>query len=417
MNTRVRAYDFRFKVADLTQQGALADHANTRARWLVDRWMGLTEPRPSDSEGDRPEALAVLLALCGREEEGQVLLGELLADSVASGRLEKWDTFVRRDSDGSRATAAISTTERAEEDKQVDRVGSTGMSSDSKREGPEAGVSPGSGPGDTRNAESAATKAPASTTAKSQPSSAMSEVLRQAAQMTADSTVTAAAAGPSAPPIHPRDPIAPATPAAGIVFDSPPVPAVGAAANAGPSDKFTLDSVFDDETDFLERSAAEQAALEDSNISEAGGYFSGFSSSFAPPPPPPSDRRENEQRYRQQQPRSNGQEGRRNEAEKPGTAAAAAAVSPSIIRYADLCNHGHTLVLFDLETTGFDYSNDRVIQLAAKVRERREGGMENCLNPNFSPKTWCFCARRCIAPSFSLSLAADPIRSTHVRRP
>lgn len=412
----------RFKVADLAQQGALADHANDHARRLVERWMGQTGPQqdrsggPSEStsgggdEGEhRPEDLAVLLALCGRLADGQVLLGELLADSLALGNLKKWEDHVVVRNSHAVVAAADDTADASDAAVPTTSSGSTSINDGVTQAAPHSSPSTLEEKETSAVATSAAGAAAAAPpAAHPKPSSATAEAFRQTEAFSAENS-----AAPGAAPIPPASANLTLrnTSAGGIVLDSPsrsPSPAAAVSAEedsrhtAAPPD-LAPESVFDDEADFLARSAAEQAERDNGGgsggyfLDEAGGYISGFASSFAPPAPVGrgNGQQQQQQGLQEQQQRRHSEQrsnsrGAGEAAASPSTttvsigglprlpqapnlgyeqpAAAGPPLAPAIVRYADLVEGEYTVVLFDLETTGLNADNHRIIQMAAKVR-------------------------------------------------
>lgn len=167
-------------------------------------------------------------------------------------------------------------------------------------------------------------------------------------------------------------------------------------------DAVTAETLFEDEADFLARSALEHAEMMDGQWEEGGYLNPGFPISAAVEGAPrrarpeaggvgvfPSDgvsvRHGDDQsavvrRLDDYQETPLGAKGVHVWAGKPSDYDASDAAdvgekgegekseaSPEIIRRVDLSRGGHTVVLFDLETTGFRTKHDRIIQLAGKV--------------------------------------------------
>lgn len=388
-----------------------------------------------EEEKNRPEGLAVLLTLCGRLTEGQVLLGELLAESVALGKLTQWRESVAVRSNHAvvpdAATGAAATA--------VDGAAPNASGGRSNDEETQAESQALPSPPEKKETRAAATSTPSAAvvvppTAHLKASSAAAEVSRQVEAFSAEASAVPLVASTLPPSSNHRSPN---TSTVGIVLDSPPHPQAAAAAaaaaersrhRAAVSSNLAHESVFDNEADFLAKSAAEQAERGGSGggdgyfLDAAGRYLSGFASSFAPPASvsrgnaqtnqQPQQKQQQQQRFQgnqeqQQQQRRHGEQ-RTNSQEVGGAAAppgtssvsitglpsplqapssryeqpaaedivieqqAAAPGPTSIVRYANLMEGQYTVVLFDLETTGLNADNHRIIQIAAKVR--RGGG-------------------------------------------
>lgn len=423
----------RFKVADLARQGPLADHANKRARHLVESWVvrgdgngGETEAegatvatRDTDSRGGNiegeerghPQSLGLLLALCGLNADAKDLLGGF--EAPASWPLLPLSPPPPSTS-GTASDVATSVT-GAEEGRREADLWSEQPGGEQQGEGGSAA------PEDSESASSVPLAAGAEVTAAGNATSF-------AAAATA--AVTAAAAG-TPPAAYSLLDFEEATKGEAKGSDSgggelsraaeqrqeqgrqeqhQPPRATPAAATA---------AYFDDEADFLEKSASEYAELMVDQGDEEE-YLSGFS--FAPPPdfgfadaeapPPPrameaaagaAERMSEADRFRQLQQQQRARLAERQQvaldeaakaADVPrpppqtsgvvpsgGTAAGAGSsasgaspprredgAEPGIIRRANLLEGGQTIVLIDVETTGLGPKNDRVIQLAGKVR-------------------------------------------------
>ncbi|CAM9655915.1 unnamed protein product [Ectocarpus fasciculatus] len=105
---------------------------------------------------------------------------------------------------------------------------------------------------------------------------------------------------------------------------------------------------------------------------EEDEYLSGFS--FAPPPPPPSQaaRRQRQQQQQHERRPSGGVASAGSPVESGSSTPSGAGVA--IIPRANLSEGSHTLVLVDVETTGLQAKQGRVIQLAAKVLGSEDPG-------------------------------------------
>ena len=180
----------------------------------------------------------------------------------------------------------------------------------------------------------------------------------------------------------------------------PTVPASGETA-AG------VETLFEDEADFLARSASEHAEMADGQWGDEEGsssFWTGFSPISAAPFPPsrgagtgvaeasstddsgagfPSQRASDRNGDNRPQESPRGADEVRMWVGKPlarghvgggpldGGNGEEAGAPSSIIRRADLSGGSHTVVLFDLETTGLSTKHDRVIQLAGKVMDAK----------------------------------------------
>ena len=421
---------YRFKVADLARQGSLADNANKRARQLVESWTvhGASgsgsgsssddskeariergsEPDSEDilaargvgssggggsgggvdEERGHPESLGLLLALCGLDTDAKALLGDF--ESPAPRPPSR--------AAGGIAAAAVAGVEGRRE---------ASLPSEAVEEAEAEAGGNGTDQGET--------------------GSEVVDGLPSSAPMPA--VIAPSAAGTPSAAEH-------------SVLDAEKASQPeGAAVDVGDGWKEQEQSwqqeqralptaCFEDEEDFLEKSAAEYADLM-VDQEEDEEYLSGFS--FAPPPdvaaesPPAAlggaeDRRSEADRFRQLQLQQQQQQQRGRAADRrqdglvervpppsaprpplepitapvgngargsavaatpaglwtggggdtavePGPPVAAAAEGePSIIRRANLLEGGQTIVLIDLETTGLGPKKDRVVQLAGKVR-------------------------------------------------
>lgn len=440
-------------MADLVRQGSLAEHANTHARRLVDSWVvrGAVEDSGDDEEyrtpaearaqeegrakdgssvvvrevggsgggemeKDRPESLGLLLALCGLDADAKVLLGGYM--SPVSWLPLPWP--LRGGAAAAAPAAAGDTTAGVTDAEGARRSKDAILSSEHER-------------GEERTAVAVAAEEE-----KKNESEANGLLDPSCVPLTAVTKITAAGNA---------DADAFAAPAAGTPSaeysaldystDTEAGPAA-AAVEAGDAARFarrkqheeeeerdlerrqhpTVPAAvyFDDEADFLEKSASEYAELM-AGQEEEEEYLSGFS--FAPPsfaaakaPPSPVEggrgaegMSEGEQ-FRQLQKQRRGQvglneaslrplpppgavdwpaEGQRvvlapagttstgsggSSREPPRPLSAAREEEPCIVRRANLLDGGQTVVLVDVETTGLSAKTDRIIQLAGKVYPR-----------------------------------------------
>lgn len=402
-------------MADLARQGSLADHANNRARRLVESWVvrGEEEDAPAEEgrggvgadgtavaasdtgdtggggggdgeERGHPQSLGLLLALCGLDADARDLLGGFEAPS-------SWPLLsAPPPAAADEAATAAAGVEGGEE--------------------AELRSEPG-GEGEGGNAEVHASSVPLVAAAVAEAAAANDTLFAATAAATAAGTPPAAyslldyeeaARGEATgAPVEPGDPLETAgQQEQGLEEQALAVPAT---------------AYFDDEADFLEKSASEYAELMDDQ-EENDEYLSGFS--FAPLPAfsaeaTPSwaagggDRMSEADRFRQQRqqrlaerrqaaaldegvgvadaprpPSPSIRAGSAGQATRPQEGTAAEGVSstggarppsggegaePGIIRRANLLEGGQTVAIFDLETTGLGPEKHRVIQLAGKV--------------------------------------------------
>ncbi|CAM9304219.1 unnamed protein product, partial [Ectocarpus sp. 12 AP-2014] len=340
----------RFKVADLARQGSLAEHASKRARRLVESWTprraaadaedaaASGAPREGgtvtlkeggadadfDEERGRPESLGLLLVLCGLGADAEALLSGFASRTPPPGATDGDAAGGEAGGEADRGGAAI---EREAKEHAPERA----------TEFPQSFPVPAASPD---GVESLITSTPAADPPMAASSSALDFVVR-----------------------------AEATAAVGGVSDSRTTTGPGSRSKEpGPELAVPAAVYFDDEADFLEKSASEYAEMmEDQD--EEDEYLSGFS--FAPPPrspppPPPPTRLQPAGRQQQHERRSSGR------VAPTGTPVGGGGGAPSgegvaIIRRADLSEGTHTVVVVDVETTGLRAKQDRIIQLAAKV--------------------------------------------------
>lgn len=266
-------------------------------------------------EADRPEGLSVLLALCGRAADARTLLGELVADSMASGRrVGTTGKSVGGDGFMDHAAAAAAATMAQEE---LNNVGT--LSVPKRNEEPlEFSSSPQPPP----------------------PPSKASKSLRGGG-----ATAQATAFAPTEPSARPTAHTTQVT----IVVQSPPQsPPASDEGKQEAAHAPISHSLFSDEADFLERSASEQEAREDGGFGDYAGYLSGsgitgdegYHSGFAPsfsPPMTTENKHDHQQQRHQQQEQEQRQQGNsdrerswQGQQEEVGAthAAAASAVGP-----------------------------------------------------------------------------------------
>eukprot|EP00903_Cladosiphon_okamuranus_P021747 g19995.t1 len=420
LGVRQKGYiEGKFKVADLARQGSLADHANKRARHLVESWVvrgdGAEKPAEGqvgveaegaavaarDSGGGRegeqrghPESLGLLLALCGLEADAKALLSGFAAPA-------SWPLSSALPSGAANdvvETAVASVEGPTEEDIWAE------PGEKQAREGGGGGGGGGGGDAASKGALGAAAQVSAGKSAAFTATPAGGGTRTAAYSLL---NYEEAATGEAA--------------AMGEEAHDLPKAMEGEEQELQEPSAMPAVAYFDDEADFLEKSASE---LEEFMVDhdEDEEYLSGFS--FAPPPgfgaaAPPSwaavgvDGMSEADRFKQlqQQQRTRLAERQRVEihetsrvadAPRPPSQQFAAPVGPAgqrpgavpsegtptvggtspsrggegaepgIIRRANLLEGGQTIVLIDVETTGLGAKNDRVIQLAGKVLGSQE---------------------------------------------
>ena len=385
----------RFKVADITLQGSLADHANLRARRLVDTWpvrgtdgdsnggddsgrVGVSGVGDGDAmkavaregegtmgegsvaaaggkrdlvEIDRPESFGVLLALFGLDEDARELLDDFASPFPplpVSSTLPLSPTLPPSSTSSAAvvgAAAALSGGEGGGFDRPVARESAGGVTDLAENEADDAAAAAAegsrevaaAGPTPSRSVTASAASATAtSSAAAAATTSATTAASNAAAAKAAAAPITAAAAvaeamspgtfstplasvapftsstpgtpvvdaplassfspySPSATPSHPTpfpsfpssyhfEPESPPSPPddmQGKVHDMVKTPVTGRstawaepAATTPPHPTLAATVYFDDEADFLERSASAQAEMTDDEEEE---YLSGFS--------------------------------------------------------------------------------------------------------------------------------------------
>lgn len=433
----------RFKVADLSVQGALADHANARARILVESWWAGRAVDGGDhggrgtggqenatlktvdggraEESDRPGVLGVLLALCGRGGDARGVLEDFAwpSSSLVEGAGDA-------EPHGSAAGPGGS---------------HPGKDAVSKRSVPPAPPTvAATATSSTSTAAEDAAVVPASLTAASSlaPATPLASATSRAKLASALKGMPPSSG--SLPPSSGSPPPAPYSPLKKyeeeVWSTSTPArrpPATERAEGRPAPPGGDLPSFFDDEADFLARSASQRAEMMTEEDEEHDKYIWGFSHAVPPPsaaasvpsegsrseserfrrqhqlqqqqwqqhrretlgqeevamPPPPPPPQAQEQRAETRSAvraqRDQGQGGvstgasggnpaaHSDDVREEGEAVEAArggAETVDIIRRANLLEGGHTVVLFDLETTGLAAKSDRVIQLAGKVSGR-----------------------------------------------
>lgn len=401
-------------MADLARQGPLADHANKRARHLVESWVVRGDGDETRAEGRRggeaegtavvardtgggrddeerghPQSLGLLLALCGLDEDAKALLGGFEAPA-------SWPLLSALPSSAANdvvATAVASVEGRREEDIWAE-------------------------PGEEQAREGGDAAPKGSELPSSVPLGAVAEAAAENA--TAFTATAAAGTPPAAYSLLDYEEAAKGEKAAvGVEAGNLPK-----AAERQEQDRREQPPAkyFDDEADFLEKSASEYAELM-ADQDEDEEYLSEFS--FAPPPgfaaeAPLSraaggvDRMSEADRFRQLQQQQRARLAERQQAgldeatkmadsRRPSSQPIAAAPvgqaaqrsgvvlsegtaagggrstsdtspprggeggEPGIIRRANLLEGGQTIVLIDVETTGLVTKKHRVIQLAGKV--------------------------------------------------
>ncbi|CAN0150927.1 unnamed protein product [Ectocarpus sp. 6 AP-2014] len=339
----------KFKVADLARQGSLAEHASKRARRLVESWTprgaaaaaadaedatASGSPRVGgtvalkeggagadyDEERGRPESLGLLLVLCGLGADAKALLGGFASRTPPPGAADGDAAGVAAGGDADRAGAAAIEREAKEHAPQ--------RATEFPPSFPAAAATPD-------DVESLNTSTPAADAPPAASSSAPDFAARAEATVAVGVSGSRTTAGPGSGSKEPGPELA--------------VPAA---------------VYFDDEADFLEKSASEYAEMMEGQ-DEEDEYLSGFS--FAPPPPPPPPPRLQPAGRQQQHERRSSGEVAPTGPPVGGDGGASRGEGVAIIRRADLSEGTHTVVVVDVETTGLRAKEDRVIQLAAKV--------------------------------------------------
>ncbi|CAM9697670.1 unnamed protein product [Scytosiphon promiscuus] len=317
LGVRQKGYiEGKFKVADLARQGALADHANKRARRLVESWVfrGDAGADPGGADvgwaeegggggvvvaGSRTAGLGLLLALCGSSEEDASLLNGFASPTP-------WPPSPSPASQGGVAVGHRDTAEEIERDEAAGRTFEV------------AGDSP------------------PSNSAVPPPASELSD-----AESPAAFTATAAGTPPAAYSLLDYDDAA----EAGAEAAAATIGAAADAANPEPEPAETASA--EEETEAAGMSAGERFRLrqrqQQDRLGERRRRNLDEAASLPPPPrsPPPSA-------------------GSRPSSQTVPT-------TPGIIRRADMTEGKHTVILFDLETTGLSADSNRIIQIAGKV--------------------------------------------------
>lgn len=343
----------------------MADHAYARARQLVERWCcsrrGAGAADHDHDESDRVEGFALLLALCGRGDDARGLLGEF-SSGPRSGASSSLSGSCTRNGEG-RAKAAADVDLAVGYNGIEAKLPSVGASGEKELNGLPSFLLP----------EEETSRDP-----------------------------VAAVHSTSSPHVdHHTTPIP--TSAEEILSGGD-----GEQASPYSEDALTAETLFEDEADFLARSALEHAKITDGQWGEGDYLNPGFPISAAVERAPrrarpgaggvrvfPSEGvsvRHGDDQSAVARPRDDSQEAplgakgvhvwavkpsdyddvsgvdasdEADVGEKGGGVESEA--SPEIIRRVDLSGGGHTVVLFDLETTGFRTKHDRIIQLAGKV--------------------------------------------------
>eukprot|EP00904_Undaria_pinnatifida_P013740 jgi/Undpi1/9497/HiC_scaffold_27.g11953.m1 len=341
-----------FKVADITLQGSLADHANLRARRLVDTWpvrgtdgdsnggddsgrVGVSGVGDGDAmkavaregegtmgegsvaaaggkrdlvEIDRPESFGVLLALFGLDEDARELLDDFASPFPplpVSSTLPLSPTLPPSSTSSAAvvgAAAALSGGEGGGFDRPVARESAGGVTDLAENEADDAAAAAAegsrevaaAGPTPSRSVTASAASATAtSSAAAAATTSATTAASNAAAAKAAAAPITAAAAvaeamspGTFSTPLasvapFTKSPPSPPDDMQGKVHDMVKTPVTGRstawaepAATTPPHPTLAATVYFDDEADFLERSASAQAEMTDDEEEE---YLSGFS--------------------------------------------------------------------------------------------------------------------------------------------
>lgn len=357
----------------------MADHAYARARRLVERWccsrqeVGAADHdhMGGDDESDRVEGFGLLLALCGRGDDARGLLGEFSSGprsgASSSSAFSSVSGSCARNGEG-RAKAAADADFAVGHGGVEAKLPLVGASGEEELDG-SSGFPSFLMPEEETDRD---------------PAAALSSTPSPHLDHHTTPTLTAAAEETEAL-------------ADGILSGG-----YGERASPYSEDALTAETLFEDEADFLARSALEHAEMTDGQWGEGDYLNPGFPISAAVGRAPrrvgvfPSEgvsvRHGNDQPA-VARPHDDPQEaplgangvhvwgGKPSDYDDDGVDALDVAdvgengegggeeseASPEIIRRVNLSGGGHTVVLFDLETTGFRTKHDRIIQLAGKV--------------------------------------------------